>query len=402
MTIEEIDRHLSYLRKKYHLKSFFRKAKRLVVDFIPLSEIPQVYYTTIKTARESTWTLAITPKTFTEASRKISVQLDPVKIYGLKNVYLTPDSTYFLTTKLDKLFYENVEEFSADYTLLYNSKNLLFHGHRLAKINNLPKETQLEEVIFLGGTFSFNYFHFLIEILPKFQFLKEVPEHNATLVTPLVIRDNPNLKELLSFFAGDRKVDYLDPEKYYHYHKVWHITYPNSVVPNIGEGEYYRAEFTKFSRESVSYVRSICLKAYKMTKVSIELVSRIFLARRSQFRKYNESELLEIATEFGFQAVFLEDLNIHEQIFLMQNAEYVIGPSGAAWTNIIFAQPGRTKGLVWLGNVWKDFSAFSTLADYVEFDLYHYRFDYDLATFHSDYRLSGLEFKNQLTKLITS
>src|SRR5690606_38781135 len=141
---------------------------------------------------------------------------------------------------------------------------------------------------------------------------------------------------------------------------------------------------------------------YKITEVSIIPVTKIFLARRSQFRKYNETELLDIAAAYGFQAVYLEDLNIHEQIFLMQHAEYVIGPSGAAWTNIIFAQPGKTKGLVWLGNVWKDFSAFSTLADFVDFDMYHYRFDYNDATFHSDYELPTSEFKDHLIKLLNT
>ncbi len=403
MTVDEIDRHLSHLRKKYRLKSFFRKAKRLVVDFTPLTQISPTFVSFIKTVRVSSTSQTITPKTFTTPSKHISVQLNPVKIYGLQNVFLTPDSTYFLSNDLNSLYYENMEEFSEDYTLLYNSKNLLFHGHRLAKINNLPREKRAGEAVFLGGTFSFNYFHFLIEILPKFKYLDEIPlEKEAILITPQVIRENPNLEKLLSFFADGRKVDYLDPEKYYHYRKLWHITYPNSMVPNIGEGEHYRAEFTKFSKESVSYVRSICLKSYKISEVSIAPVSKIFLARRSPFRKYNESELLEIAAELGFEAVYLEDLNIHEQIFLMQNVEYVIGPSGAAWTNIIFAKPGKTKGLVWLGNVWKDFSAFSTLAEYVDFDLYHYRFDYKDATFHSDYELPADEFKNQLTKLLNT
>jgi len=403
MTVEEIDQHLSYLRKKYRFKSFFRKAKRLVVDFVPLPGIRPTHVFFRKTVRESTASVTITPKTFAVPCRRISLQLSPVTVYGLQNVYLTPDSTYFLSTDLQSLYYDDVEQFSADYTLLYNSKNLLFHGHRLAKINNLPKEKRLQEAVFMGGTFSFNYFHFLIEILPKFQFLDEIPmQKGAVFITPQVIRQNPNLNELLSFFIAERKVEYLDPEKYYHFSKLWHITYPNSMVPNIGEGEHYRAEFTKFSRKSVSYVRSICLKGYKITEVSIIPVTKIFLARRSQFRKYNETELLDIAAAYGFQAVYLEDLNIHEQIFLMQHAEYVIGPSGAAWTNIIFAQPGKTKGLVWLGNVWKDFSAFSTLADFVDFDMYHYRFDYNDATFHSDYELPTSEFKDHLIKLLNT
>jgi hypothetical protein len=323
-----------------------------------------------------------------------------VEIYGLQNVYVTPDSTYFLSTDLQSLYYEAVEGFSSDFTLLYNSRNLLFHGHQLAKVNNLPKEKRNAEAIFLGGTFSFNYFHFLIEILPKFQFLSRVPHKNAVLVAPEAIKNNSNLRTLLTFFAGDQRVQYLNPDTYYQFEKVWHITYPCVTVPNIGEGEHYLARFTKFSKESIGYVRNVCLDSFRISEVRITQVSRIFLARRSEFRKYNEAELLEIAVKYGFEAVYLEDLNIHEQMFLMQNADYIIGPSGAAWTNIIFAQEGRTKGLVWLGNVWKDFSAFSTLAAYAGFDLYHFRFDHEEATFHSDYVLNPTDFINQLTQLL--
>jgi hypothetical protein len=400
MTVKEIDRHLSFLRKKYLIKSFFRKAKRIVADFIPLSEIPSGHITFRTKSREESPSLTFTPKTFLKKSSSLTVQLSPVEIYGLQNVYVTPDSTYFLSTDLQSLYYEAVEGFSSDFTLLYNSRNLLFHGHQLAKVNNLPKEKRNAEAIFLGGTFSFNYFHFLIEILPKFQFLSRVPHKNAVLVAPEAIKNNSNLRTLLTFFAGDQRVQYLNPDTYYQFEKVWHITYPCVTVPNIGEGEHYLARFTKFSKESIGYVRNVCLDSFRISEVRITQVSRIFLARRSEFRKYNEAELLEIAVKYGFEAVYLEDLNIHEQMFLMQNADYIIGPSGAAWTNIIFAQEGRTKGLVWLGNVWKDFSAFSTLAAYAGFDLYHFRFDHEEATFHSDYVLNPTDFINQLTQLL--
>jgi capsular polysaccharide biosynthesis protein len=110
--------------------------------------------------------------------------------------------------------------------------------------------------------------------------------------------------------------------------------------------------------------------------------------------------LLQVAERYGFQAVYLEDLNMHEQIYLMQNADFVLGPSGAAWTNVIFCPPSKTKGLLWLANVWKDFSVFSTLAELSDFDLYHWRFGDDTLGFHDDYVLDPNEFEQQLIQLL--
>jgi hypothetical protein len=231
--------------------------------------------------------------------------------------------------------------------------------------------------------------------------LHKIPHwENVLVVTHEKVKENANMNALLRFFIPENEIQYLSEDKYYEFPKLWHITYPNVAVPNIGEGEEYRAEFVKFSQESVDFVRRICLENLDISQVKISPISKIFLARKSEFRKYNEKELLEVAEKFGFQAVYLEDLNIHEQMFLIQNAEYMVGPSGAAWTNVIFSQPGKTKGLLWLANVWKDFSVFSTLAEFSDFDLYNWRFGDENLGFHDDYVLDTNEFEEQLKKLL--
>src|SRR5699024_2625575 len=98
---------------------------------------------------------------------------------------------------------------------------------------------------------------------------------------------------------------------------------------------------------------------------------------------------------FGFKAVFFEDLNVHEQIYLMQNADFVVGASGAAWTNVIFANP-RTKCLTWLGSVWRDFSVFSTLAEIAGADLNYLRYESKSTYFHEDYVIDPELFEEKL------
>ncbi|MBS1549576.1 MAG: glycosyltransferase family 61 protein [Bacteroidetes bacterium] len=398
---EELDRYLSFQRKKYFIKSFFRKAKRLIVDFLPLQSISEDFLVYRKELRPQLSGKVYTPKTFETKAKIMDVALNPVEVFGLKNVYVLPDSTSFLSTNLKTLYFEEVVPFSNDFTLMYHSKNLLFHSEKMAKVDNLPKVKINREALFLSGNFSFNYFHFLIEILSRLEFADKIPNFKDLLiVTSEKVEAVENMKTLLSFFLPHHKVQFLSENHYYQFPVLWHISYPNVVVPNVGEGEEYRAEFVKFSPQSVDFVRTTCLRNLDEKQVKIQAISKIFLARKSEFRKYNEPELLQVAERYGFQAVYLEDLNMHEQIFLMQNADFVLGPSGAAWTNVIFCSPGKAKGLLWLANVWKDFSVFSTLAELSDFDLYHWRFGDDALGFHDDYVLDPKEFELQLIQLL--
>lgn len=402
MKKKDLDKYLSFHRKKYFIKSFFRKAKRLIADFVPLQEIPGEFLFYRKTVREQEISIVVTPKTFEDASKKNKVKLLPVEVYALKNVIALPDSNTFLSPNLKTAYYEKVEDFSKDYSITYNTENLLFHSEKLAKLNKRPIVKIEKDAFFLNGNFCFNYFHFLIEILSKVEFAEAIPHFDKILVvTHEKVKAINNMETLLRFFIKDHEIQYLSDEYFYKFPKLWHLTYPSVTVPNIAEGEEYLAKFVKFSPKSVAYVRKVCLENFDLAEVKINSVSKVFLARKSGFRKYNETEILEIAQKYGFQAVYLEDLNIHEQIYLMQNADYIIGPSGAAWANVIFCTPQKTKGLLWLGKVWKEFSVFSTLADFSGVDLYHWRSGDEKSKFHEDYLLDTNEFEIQLKKLLS-
>jgi hypothetical protein len=158
---EELDRYLSFQRKKYFIKSFFRKAKRLIVDFLPLQSISGDFLLYRKELRPQISSKVYTPKTFNVDAKIMDVALNPVEVFGLKNVYVLPDSTSFLSTSLKVLYFEEVAPFSNDFTLMYHSKNLLFHSEKMAKVDNMPKVKINKEALFLSGNFSFNYFYII-------------------------------------------------------------------------------------------------------------------------------------------------------------------------------------------------------------------------------------------------
>jgi hypothetical protein len=69
---------------------------------------------------------------------------------------------------------------------------------------------------------------------------------------------------------------------------------------------------------------------------------RLYISRRHARtrRIVNEDELLPILGEFNFQTVCAEQLSLSEQIRLFSDAEAIVGPHGAGFTNMVFSPTG--------------------------------------------------------------
>jgi hypothetical protein len=64
---------------------------------------------------------------------------------------------------------------------------------------------------------------------------------------------------------------------------------------------------------------------------------------------------------YGFEPVDCSVLSFDEQVEIFRSAEYIVGPSGAAFANSLFC-PGEAKVLSWLPVGYEDFSVYSTIA----------------------------------------
>lgn len=397
--IKKRHRILLWKKIKYSIKSFFIKPKALFVDFLPLEIISNDFCTLQSVAKPSAKIKTYLPKRILEDQKYVETSTLEIKIFSLKNVMITGNSSFFVALKKNKIFYEKLHTDNRP-IYLYEDKNLGFHSNSLAKIRNYDIKEYSYDAIYLGGIFTFNYYHFLIDILSKIEFLESIPNSKSLkIVLDSSIKENENLKTVAHFFLKDYDIEYLENEYFHSFKNLWFINTPNPTIPNVMEGTTYEAGFTKISPESIDYIRKTCFANYNTKKVNVMPVSKVFIARKSIFRKYNEDELLNIAKNYGFKPVYFEDLNIHEQIFIMNNADYIIGASGAAWTNLLFSKP-NSKGLTWLGTVWGDFSVFSTIAKLVNFDLYYFRNKSKTQNFHEDYTIDPQVFEEQVIKLL--
>ena len=223
--------------------------------------------------------------------------------------------------------------------------------------------------IFVGGDSSNNWYHFLIECLPRVFATKFLPEKfdNYPLIVPPQVGSIPSFARALSAVASDREVVVAPAERTLVRQAV--IIDPISVTPhNCYPGIW--PEVTDFSqhegmmRDFISFIRESVLG----NDLPIKSQRRIFIVRPGDRRQYNEESLSEIAVQYNFEMIAPETLSLEAQARLWAEASYVVGPTGAAWSNMIFAAR-PLRGLIWMLPQYRGFASFSMLAGLLGHDL---------------------------------
>ena len=248
----------------------------------------------------------------------------------------------------------------------YSTGHIWAHGQRSAVMRSSPVEA-LDAGFFLAGNGAFNYYHWMVEILPKVQYARDgdgpllVSEDVATIST---------FREALDAVAGDRTVVYLDKQRTYRVERLVYVD-TSVVCPfNLSAGEELRVEDFAMHRSGIDFLRSrLCKPARRpVAEENSKDRRRIFLARNTTRRNYNQEEVFEVFERLGFRKVFLENLTLREQIDEIAAAEMIAGPTGAAWANLVFASPG-TQCLCWMAEELRAYAGYSNLARAVGADM---------------------------------
>ena len=108
---------------------------------------------------------------------------------------------------------------------------------------------------------------------------------------------------------------------------------------------------------------------------------RIFIERTHHRLPSNQGELAAALATLGFESVSVEELTLNEQIDLFHNAECIVGASGAAFTNMMFAGE-NLKVICFMPRNLRDFSCFSNLAKIFSVDLTYSFYDLDENEHH--------------------
>lgn len=254
----------------------------------------------------------------------------------------------------------------------YDAGFLSSHGSK----NALTKKYKIENIekgIAITGSNDGNYYHWVIEVLSKFQFISELPSEFKAL--PILLSERalqiPSIKAFVECLTITQPIIYLKSNTQYEVEDLLYISPANYLVANLKTGKYSpESNFIRF--ESLQYLRdSVVKNVIKEDEGST--YTRIFLARKGVIRNYNQDEVYQLLAEYGFEAIYLEDLTLFEQVQLMQNAQVIVAPTGAAWTNLIFCNP-NVLALCWMADEYGELTCFSDLAQFSQVKMDYLRY----------------------------
>lgn len=266
---------------------------------------------------------------------------------------------------------------------------------------------EVEKGILISGRASFNYFHWLIEYLPK---LYTVFGDRSLDHVPLVISASTPAQGLqaLDLLAGSTRSRYIvQSGKRTKFHRL--------IIPSTPTYLPDRFDIPLWTTGALSAQHIHFLREQILSKLNLvtETPARnlVYLVRRSpgQRNAQNASEVESLFRDAGFQIVQPEQLSFEEQVRLFHGARVVVGAGGAGLTNLIFCQPNaHIFSLV--SDQMRDFPIFANLADLVGVNFQHVTGDSprdrrcyirDDAYFHAPFVIS-LEKIKQLIDLVKS
>lgn len=265
-------------------------------------------------------------------------ELKKVTIFGGSNLVLSPNG-YILS---DDMVDFNTEDFgvkSLQVISIRSENNVLL---RYKKSSDAP----IEEAIMLSCEHDNNYFHWMVEVLPKLIF---IDEHEEFAGIPLLIPDelHENLQEALCRVNITNRP--LIPLIHGVAYKVERLIFPSplSRVVDRYRGDPVFDEDIVLSPKWISEVADILKGDVKYNKKPWR---KIYLTRREGLRMLeNYEEIENFLSKRGFEIITLKDLSLDDQIKLFSQTVVIVAPTGAALTNMLFCPP-KTKVFIFMSD----------------------------------------------------
>ena len=232
----------------------------------------------------------------------------------IKDNYILPNISY-------QQINGELKDVSFNKVLKYGTTRIKkkFHGNLLSLVQ---------------GASGNNYFHFLFDIITKLKIVES--EYSLNNIDYFYV---PGIfdwqKKILSTLDINQN-KLVDSKKYRHISAdniiaVDHPWYQKGTVQD---------EILNIPDWIIFYLRDKFLQYSQKFNCS----DKIFIDRSdSNFnhcKLINNQEVINFLSDNGFESYQVSKLNFFEQIYLFNNAKIIIGPHGAAFSNIIFSKKG--------------------------------------------------------------
>jgi len=199
----------------------------------------------------------------------------------------------------------------------------------------LPKRKTkiIERGIHFTKDHSKNYFHWIVECLPRLSLIEDLD-----INIPLIVDDDlpEQFYEALQLINDKRKVIKLKWAEAYKVKKIYYPSQLSVLHDNYGLPIYDKDAY--YSLKAINYVQSIILRNLNITHRKNN--RKIYVSRKnSDYRQLlNTTEIENLLVRQGFEIVFPEHLSFVAQVELFSQAKIIVGQSGAGMANFIFAR----------------------------------------------------------------
>lgn len=230
-------------------------------------------------------------------------------------------------------------------TFVWTNPVLKIQIGSMGEIRYRKTEITFDKALFLCGSAYSNYYHFLMEILPRLALSEQ-----KNIYPDWPILADAGLKEIPSLYAALRmtnvnqhQIIWVELNTLYHVRKLAYVSPVTWAPMNMKHSLWPKGKDYVLCKQAIQ-----CMKEL-ITKQAAELeVKRLYVARyqTKNVRLLNDREMAELCTEYGFQVIFPEKLSFIEQVAYFHSAEYIMTCAGAGCTNAIFCREGTTMYMV--------------------------------------------------------
>lgn len=200
-----------------------------------------------------------------------------------------------------------------------SDSSIIFKGQ--AHVLDCKHQIELEEAVFLGT--SNNWYHFMVEYMPRYFF---IPQSHREIPT-LIPKNTPfQFIELLTIigFRNLIKTESFELIKLKNLTSVFDFRYSNP--------------FDFLSRRAdLLMLQAFFANLEVPFQASMNYERILILRPTSTFRQMkNAKEVCKALTELGFFTIYPEQLSFSQQLTLFRNAKLIVAQSGAALTSLLF------------------------------------------------------------------
>ena len=234
-------------------------------------------------------------------------------------------SIYILTDvkcTYDCIVFNNIKIFTPSLAANW-TKDFLNHTFLLKQWygRHISLSASADGIALIYDQWSWNYYHWLIDCLPRLLILRE-KFPNYLLLMP---KNAAPFMEVTAAILGFKNYLYIERNEILDAHKVM---VPEHSAHSLFHDSTLIRRVQKELLDGLGYIKK---KPHR----------RIYISRSTQRKRRvaNEPEVSDVVSKFNFEVIHFENMSFEDQVLLMQEAAVVIGVHGANLANILFMQP---------------------------------------------------------------